>query len=113
MSEKKCPKCDGVMEEGELIDKGYGTSTPQHWSVTAGSILGLGISGGIKIRSFRCIECGYIENYAASEERKKKVIEYMENEEKRKLQRNEESDNKIKKNDLSVNPDNLPISPWN
>lgn len=68
-----CPKCNGTMEEGELVDNSYAVSGPQDWAETAGSLLGLGITGKVRIRSFRCIECGYLENYAPSENRKKEL----------------------------------------
>ncbi len=68
-----CPKCNGAMEEGELVDNNYAVSGAQDWAETAGSLLGLGITGKVRIRSFRCIECGYLENYAPSEKRKKEL----------------------------------------
>ena len=68
---KKCPKCSGNMEQGELIDQSYAVSGAQHWAESAASLLGIGVSGDVKIISYRCFDCGYLENYAPSEKRKK------------------------------------------
>ncbi|MGA1873713.1 MAG: hypothetical protein ACMUHY_08575, partial [Thermoplasmatota archaeon] len=72
MNEKICPKCNGEMELGELIDESYAVSGAQRWANHAGSILGVGRSKPIHIYSFRCTECGYLENYAPSEKKPKK-----------------------------------------
>jgi len=94
--EKTCPKCEGMMEPGELVDKNYATSDAQEWAEQAGSFLGFGLSGRIRIISYRCIECGFIENYAPSEERREKVksrIEEMEKEKKKRLAPKPPNDN--------------------
>lgn len=63
--EKKiCPKCNGEMENGELIDKTYFASLPQRWGSKATSVVGIGIKKPIEIISFRCMNCGFLENYA-------------------------------------------------
>ncbi|MBN1390172.1 MAG: hypothetical protein JXA22_05980 [Candidatus Thermoplasmatota archaeon] len=64
--EKVCPKCAGKMELGELIDESYAVSVAQKWAKHAEGILGLGRSEGIPILSYRCVECGFLENYAPS-----------------------------------------------
>jgi len=62
--EKICPKCQGKMELGELVDESYAVSVPQKWAKYAGGFLGLGKSREITISSYRCTKCGYLENYA-------------------------------------------------
>jgi predicted nucleic-acid-binding Zn-ribbon protein len=52
MSERKCPKCGGDMEEGFLAGA-------PHWKS------GRGIFGGkgYRIFGYRCKNCGYVEFY--------------------------------------------------
>ncbi|RST29981.1 hypothetical protein HMF7854_03420 [Sphingomonas ginkgonis] len=65
----ECPKCQGRMEEGFILDVGYGTRTPSRWY--AGTPVS-SIWTGTKIRgvrnlpvvSLRCQRCGFLENYA-------------------------------------------------
>lgn len=70
--EKRCPECSGIMESGELLDVNLAITNAQRWTPSAGSFLGIGTEG-IKIVSYRCIDCGYIINYAPSEKRKKEI----------------------------------------
>ena len=60
----KCPKCNGSMKEGELVDNARSVSTPQEWAEKATSVLFVGKKRGKKIVSYRCEKCGYLENYA-------------------------------------------------
>lgn len=68
-----CPKCEGLMEEGFIIDRGhYNAGTVNTW------IEGEPVKSfwsGIKVRdkqqfqvkSFRCANCGFLESYATEE----------------------------------------------
>ena len=68
---KRCPKCSGNMELGEIVDESYMVSGPQKWALQAESVAGFGKRGSVKIISYRCFKCGYLENFAPSEKRKK------------------------------------------
>jgi hypothetical protein len=64
-----CPKCQGQMTEGFLLDKIHGTNTVGKWIE---GIPQLSLWSGIKLRgrkkfdvqSWRCDRCGFLENYA-------------------------------------------------
>ena len=64
MSERKCPECNGRMEKGQLVDQNYAVSGAQEWARHASSLLGIGRSEGITIISYRCVNCGFLKNYA-------------------------------------------------
>lgn len=64
-----CPKCAGTMERGFVVDQGHGTWTVGDW--VAGEPVksiwtGLKLRGKarLKIATFRCRRCGYLESYA-------------------------------------------------
>ncbi|HET7816442.1 MAG TPA: PF20097 family protein [Sphingomicrobium sp.] len=64
-----CPRCQGSMEQGFVIDEGYGTKTVGQW--VAGepekSIwTGLKLRGKqkLEVATYRCRRCGYLESYA-------------------------------------------------
>jgi hypothetical protein len=64
-----CPKCAGTMERGFLLDQGHGTYTLPHWveGEPVKSIwTGLKLRGKARLRvaTWRCRRCGYIESYA-------------------------------------------------
>ena len=66
---RRCPKCNGEMIEGFIVDQGYGQTRVASW--TEGepqkSIwVGLKLSGKeqIEIETWRCKRCGYLESYA-------------------------------------------------
>lgn len=67
---KKCPKCSGNMELGELelLGAPFG---PLKWSQEASRTIGIGKWKAVHLNSYRCYDCGFIENYAPSEKRKK------------------------------------------
>ena len=73
IEDKKCSQCKGRMELGQLVDQNYAVSGAQEWATHADGILGLGLTDRITIESYRCIECGFLENYAPSEERKNEL----------------------------------------
>ncbi len=64
-----CPKCHGRMEQGFILDIGYGTRMPASWyggqparSIWTGTkTRGLATA---QIVSWRCSRCGFLENYA-------------------------------------------------
>jgi predicted nucleic-acid-binding Zn-ribbon protein len=65
MGEKKvCPKCGSGMETGELLDKDYDVEHPQYWANEDSIVPGSDIKEKKRIISYRCIRCGYLENYA-------------------------------------------------
>jgi hypothetical protein len=65
----RCPKCQSAMEEGFVMDQTQGMALPSTWiegppepsfwrgTKTSGKL-------AVKIRSYRCVQCGYLENYA-------------------------------------------------
>ncbi|MSR61235.1 MAG: hypothetical protein EXS08_02140 [Planctomycetes bacterium] len=74
MSERvpKCPKCGPAMDEGFVLDERHrgvtqsswveGEPVPSFWS-------GLKLSGHLrlKVSTFRCPKCGYLESYAPAQ----------------------------------------------
>ena len=66
-----CPKCDGSMAEGFIVDQGYGAahvSTFQAGEPRKSFWTGLKESKDdqIAITTLRCNRCGFLENYAKS-----------------------------------------------
>lgn len=68
---KACPKCQGAMSEGFIVDHGHGTRTVSGWvegapekSIWVG--VKLGGRKPIEIASWRCRSCGFLESYAGS-----------------------------------------------
>jgi hypothetical protein len=64
-----CPKCDGQMEEGFLIDANQNMATVTHWADGAPSFYFLKIlrmkgRRKLPVRSLRCRKCGLLESYA-------------------------------------------------
>jgi len=64
-----CPKCNGEMEEGFILDQTHGKQLVSSW--IAGKPeksfwLGTNINGKAQhyIQTFRCADCGYLESYA-------------------------------------------------
>ena len=69
---KRCPKCEGSMAEGFILDHGdYGQSKVSTWQAGPPE---RNFWSGIKqlkkeqlrISTWRCGRCGYLENYALS-----------------------------------------------
>ncbi len=64
-----CPKCQGPMTEGFLLDTTFGANNIGKW---VEGIPQMSIWGGAKLRgrkkfdvqSWRCERCGFLENYA-------------------------------------------------
>ncbi len=73
-----CLRCGGDMQQGYIADRAYGGYDPQKWF--EGDLV-TGFLGGIKtdflgriknlksepllVRTYRCVQCGYLESYAA------------------------------------------------
>ena len=69
MPPSSCPRCSGSMEPGYVLDEGYGKRGPAKWvegppqfSMWTG--LKLGGRRRIEVATYRCRNCGYLENYA-------------------------------------------------
>ena len=62
MEKKICPKCKGEMEKQEPIDEKTAPGGSRNRSSSATSPAGIG-SRSRYIKSFRCIECGYVMKY--------------------------------------------------
>ena len=64
-----CPKCQGRMTEGFIIDEGYGTAHVSTWqggepkrSIWTG--LKKNKDEQFKVVAYRCSRCGFLESYA-------------------------------------------------
>lgn len=80
--ERKCQKCGGEMELGSLINTGHIVDGPLEWEGTTSGLIFRSSSDRAVVNSYRCFECGYLENYAPSQirkERKEKIIERKSN----------------------------------
>ena len=69
---RDCPKCAGGKERGFLLDQGYGTYTQPEWveGVPDRSIwTGLKLRGKTRLKVFtwRCRRCGFLESYVADQ----------------------------------------------
>jgi predicted nucleic-acid-binding Zn-ribbon protein len=68
-AEHKCSKCSGEMEAGFLQDHDKGASTPGEWIEGVPVVSWMGYVNvrdkvHYRIEAFRCMQCGYIEQYA-------------------------------------------------
>lgn len=65
-----CPKCNGTMERGFIVDSTYGATFPVRWFEGVVEISRwVGIKNLRKRRRFglvtdRCSKCGFLESYA-------------------------------------------------
>ena len=65
----RCPRCDGIMEEGFLLDSTYGAVLQARWVEGPavrrwwGSVQRRG-RREYKVMAWRCTDCGYLESYA-------------------------------------------------
>jgi hypothetical protein len=71
MSTTKCPKCQGHMEEGYLMDQGDNAPGQSHWRTKESAprkVLGFITLQQAKtmlaVTTFRCEKCGFLESYA-------------------------------------------------
>ena len=65
----KCPKCEGEMQEGFILDESHGGHLVSRWVAgkpEASFWMGTKVDGKElrHIQSFRCTNCGYLESYA-------------------------------------------------
>ncbi len=71
---KNCPKCEGIIDEGYILDSGHGNMKRLPTWI-AGKPDKSFWAGGLKtndkkqfdVKDFRCIQCGFIESYATRE----------------------------------------------
>ena len=71
MSSKTCPRCSGEMVEGFVLDgRDHGSRAVSEWHAgppQKSFWFGIKLSPKpLRIASFRCGRCGYLENYAPS-----------------------------------------------
>lgn len=69
MRSERCSKCDGRMDQGFVVDEGYGSVRVSRWQPGApDKSFWLGVRQKkreqIEIQTWRCQRCGYLENYA-------------------------------------------------
>ena len=68
-----CPKCEGAMEEGFILDHGdYDMRRVNIWvegEPVKSFWTGLKVKGKeqFKVKTFRCANCGFLESYAVGE----------------------------------------------
>jgi len=65
-----CPKCNGTMDEGFILDDTYGGKVQSEWaegSPRRSIWTGLKVSKDARHRvtTYRCQKCGFLESYAA------------------------------------------------
>ena len=68
-SKSTCPKCGGRMEEGHVIDEGYGAWKPAKWQAGKPQMAWYGSLKVDKkalkqVENWRCGRCGFLESYA-------------------------------------------------
>lgn len=65
---RDCPRCQGSMAQGVMIENKDGLPSSTHWMEGAAESgwLGLKIKGRkqLAIVTYRCNRCGFLENYA-------------------------------------------------
>jgi hypothetical protein len=66
---RECPKCQGRVSEGFIIDQGYGTYSVAAWQKGAPvKSIWTGVKRDKKAQfavvTYRCERCGYLESYA-------------------------------------------------
>ena len=69
MTVGECPKCRGKMDEGFIMDEGYGHVKPSKWVEGAPEEsfwVGTKTRGKkqVQVTTFCCTKCGYLESYA-------------------------------------------------
>ena len=68
-----CPKCQGLMEEGFVLDRGHydikGVNTWVEGEPVKSFWSGIKVKDKqqFKVKTFRCAGCGYLESYAVEE----------------------------------------------
>lgn len=69
MRVERCPKCEGEMEEGFLLDRSHNAFRVAQWAEGAPAfwffqILKMGGRRRIPVRTLRCRRCGFLESFA-------------------------------------------------
>jgi transposase-like protein len=64
-----CPRCGSSMEQGFIVDEGYGKKSVSTWVAgepQKGFWTGLRVRGKdrVEMSTYRCRQCGYLESYA-------------------------------------------------
>jgi DNA-directed RNA polymerase subunit RPC12/RpoP len=63
-----CPRCQGSMEEGYILDESYGRRLPSKWVEGAPEywLWNLKVRGKrqLVLTTYRCRQCGFLESYA-------------------------------------------------
>ncbi len=72
MNKKSCPKCEGEMEQGFVLDNTNGGRLVSHWSSgqpkeSFWTGTKLSQEKQIPIGTFRCKGCGFLESFARPE----------------------------------------------
>jgi hypothetical protein len=67
---KICPKCEGRMSMGTVVDQTYGGALPEKWQPgEPKSSFWTGLkqdkSAQLQVATWRCDKCGFLESYAA------------------------------------------------
>jgi predicted nucleic-acid-binding Zn-ribbon protein len=67
---KACPKCEGKMSTGIIVDQTYGGALPEQWQPgEAQKSFWTGLKqdkkAQLQVTTWRCERCGYLESYAA------------------------------------------------
>jgi predicted nucleic-acid-binding Zn-ribbon protein len=70
--QQQCPKCNGRMEQGFILDKGLNAQYISRWAAgqpenSFFTVTKVSESQAIPIGAFRCSSCGYLESYARYE----------------------------------------------
>ena len=75
MKTPNCPKCQGSMEEGYLMDQGDNAPGQSHWRTRESAprqLLGFitiqQAKNMLAVTTFRCVKCGFLESYAQPKE---------------------------------------------
>ena len=69
----RCPKCDGAMEQGFILDRTHGGQLVSNWVASAPlKSFWVGTKTAppeniIPVGAFRCASCGFLEMYARPE----------------------------------------------
>ena len=69
----RCPKCDGAMEQGFILDLMQGGQVASRWAAGAPQkSFWTGLKAAtedkvIPVGTFRCASCGFLESYARPE----------------------------------------------
>ncbi len=69
VNQSQCPKCRSQMEEGFIADHAHGNATTiSQWIEGPPDDRWWGLKTGdkekLKVVTFRCVRCGYLESYA-------------------------------------------------